>query len=170
MRWMLGAFVVCFALSLDGRALAQAQAGSVHVSWGYELKVVDPIQPLERRHNVARGSGLAVLSGLVLGTIAFGAAVGACVDGNTACEPAFSLFSAAAGTVLISGIVFVYSTNRQSRALRRRVEVSRWRGIVAALLYALPYTQPLALIFAARQHRLNRIALRQMNDTRARFW
>ena len=164
-------FFVVLSMAVSVSASAQLGDGTIDVP-AYELRIDPPPSPLVRRHRLARRSGIAVIPSLVVMTMGY-AGLWVCAGSSDPdrCSGPVSMIGMSGGGALFAGAIFVYATNKQSRELRRAgALVSRARGVLASVLYALPYLQPIALILAGRQARLNRIALRQIEDEQLRYY
>jgi len=145
-------------LSLDPE-LTPSQAGPT--------SDIDVLGSLQRRHRLARRAALwmpatAALAALGGAAMAMSCRSEADVSGE-GCSFATAMLGGGTAATLLTGSLFVFRTNRESRAMRRAgLHLSRVHGILAVLFYVLPYTQVIGLALAARQMRINRGVLDQL--------
>ncbi len=128
------------------------------------------LHDLQHRHRLARRA--AILTPLAAAiSVLGGVGIATCQwEGDSpglGCTAAIFVMMSGVATTLVTGGLFVYRTNAESRAMRRAgIHISRTWGILGAIFYALPYTQIVGLILAARQMHLNRVALSRFEADR----
>jgi len=125
---------------------------------------------LRRRHRMARRAALWIPVGAAV-AVAGGVGLALCIrHTNGACGLGAGTVGSGVATMLVGGGLFVIRTNRESRAMRRAgLHVSRVRGILGLVFYAIPYLQPIGLILAARQRHFNRLALEDLERAPGRL-
>ncbi|NOY91636.1 MAG: hypothetical protein GXP55_10585 [Deltaproteobacteria bacterium] len=121
------------------------------------------LHDLRRRHSLARRAAILTPLAAAIGVLG-GVGIATCQwEGDSpglGCTAAILVMTSGVAATLVTGGLFVYRTNAESRAMRRAgIHISRTWGILGAIFYALPYTQIIGLILAARQMHLNRVAL-----------